>query len=269
MGEMKIDLIHGAKPMKKCPYKLSHKYSPIVQKDDKAMLATGIIYPICKSKWASPMVVQPKMHNPIKFIICVDFIGLNKLIVTDPFPTPFANEIINEVMGHKFYSFTNVFSGYNQMPITKEDGIKVDMAKIKVILDLKPPINHKQIKIFLGHTRYYRKFIQHYSNITFPIDELLKKEVEFHWSHECDKSFELLKRKLVEVPILIFPDWSRKFHVHVDASNVVVDSVLAQPYDDMVDHPNAYASRKLNKSERNYSTMEREALAMIFSLQKF
>jgi hypothetical protein len=55
----------------------------------------------------------------------------------------------------------------------------------------------------------------------------------------------------------------------VDASNVTIDSVLAQPYDDMVYHPNAYASQKLNKEKRNYSTTEREGLAMIFSLQKF
>jgi hypothetical protein len=80
--------------------------------------------------------------------------------------------------------------------------------KIKVILDLKPPINQKKIKIFLGHTGYYKKIIQHYSDITFPIDELLKKEVEFQWSQECNEYFELLKRKLVEAPILRFPDWS-------------------------------------------------------------
>jgi hypothetical protein len=74
---------------------------------------------------------------------------------------------------------------------------------------------------------------------------------------------------LVEAPILTFPNWSRKFYVHVDGSYVVVRSVLAQPYDETMDHPNAYSSRKLDKSEINYSTMEREALSMIFSLQTF
>jgi len=54
-----------------------------------------------------------------------------------------------------------------------KDGIKVDMVKIQVILDLKPPVNQKQIKIFLGHTGYYRKFIRHCYDITFPINELL------------------------------------------------------------------------------------------------
>jgi hypothetical protein len=74
---------------------------------------------------------------------------------------------------------------------------------------------------------------------------------------------------LVEAPILKFLDWLRKFHVHVDASNVVVESVVAQPYDETMDQPNGYASRKLNKSERNYSNTEQEALSMIFTLQKF
>jgi hypothetical protein len=60
--------------------------------------------------------------------------------------------------------------------------IKFDMDKIKFILDLKPPVNKKQTKIFIGHTEYYQKFIQHYSHITFPINELLKKEDEFYWS---------------------------------------------------------------------------------------
>ena len=80
------------------------------------------------------------------------------------------------------------------------------------------------------------------------MDKLIRKDVEFKWIQDCQESFEFLKKKLVKAPILKFPNRSRKFHVHVDASNVVVGSVLTQTYDDTVDHPNAYASRKLNKS---------------------
>jgi hypothetical protein len=65
------------------------------------MLAAGIIYPVDQLEWASPMVVQPKKHDPNKLRIFVDFRGLNKVTVTDPFLTPFADEIINEVAGHK------------------------------------------------------------------------------------------------------------------------------------------------------------------------
>ena len=61
-----------------------------------------------------------------------------------------------------------------------KEGIKVDISKIKVIIDLKPPINPKQIRIFLGITGYYRKFIRHYSDITYPMEELLRIDVPYH-----------------------------------------------------------------------------------------
>ena len=88
----------------------------------------------------------------------------------------------------------------------------------------------------------------------------------YHWTSECQQSFELLKRKLVEAPILKFPDWSRKFHVHIDASALVVGAILAQHADDFTDNPNIYSGRKLNKAKRNYSTTKREALGMVFAL---
>lgn len=67
------------------------------------------------------MVVQPKKHDPKKIRVYVDFRWLNKVTLTNPFPTPFVDEIINEVAGHECYSFTNGFSMYNQVPIAKED----------------------------------------------------------------------------------------------------------------------------------------------------
>ena len=85
------------------------------------MLAASIIYPIDQSEWESPMVVQPKKHDSMKLNIYVDFRELNKVTLTDPFPTPNADEILNEVAGHECFSFTDGFSGYNQVPIAKED----------------------------------------------------------------------------------------------------------------------------------------------------
>ena len=87
-----------------------------------------------------------------------------------------------------------------------KEGIKVDIAKVKVTIDLKAPINPKQIIKFLGHTRYYRKFIRQYSDITYPLEELLRVDVPYHWTNKCQQSFDFLKRKLVEAPILKFPD---------------------------------------------------------------
>jgi len=97
MGEIEIELLLDAKPVRKIPYKLAHKYKDIVKKEIKAMLSADIIYPVDQSKWASPMVVQPKKHDPKKLRICVNFRWLNRATLTDPFPTPFADEILNEV----------------------------------------------------------------------------------------------------------------------------------------------------------------------------
>ena len=103
------------------PYKLAHKYKEIVKKEIDNMLAAGIIYRIDQSEWESPMVVQPKKHNSTKIRICVDFRELNKFTLTDPFPTPYADEILNEVIGNECYSLTDGFLGYDQVPIAKED----------------------------------------------------------------------------------------------------------------------------------------------------
>ena len=80
---------------------------------------------------------------------------------------------------------------------------------------------------------------------------------------------DILKEKMVIVLILVFPDWKRPFHVHVDASSISLGIILEQPREGGIDHPIAFASRKLSSAERNYTTIEREGLAMVYALQKF
>lgn len=71
------------------------------------------------------MVVQPKRHDLIKLMVCVDYRWLNKATLTNPFPTPFVDKIIKEVVGHDYYSFTDDVLGYNEVPISKEDQHKI------------------------------------------------------------------------------------------------------------------------------------------------
>ena len=108
-------------------------------------------------------------------------------------------------------------------------------------------MNPKQVRVLLGHTGYYRKFIRYYLDMTYPLEELLREDQEFDWTEECNISFETLKRKLV-APILRFPNWSKKFHVHIDTSGVAIGAILTQPRDDKMDYPIVYSSRKLNKA---------------------
>jgi len=94
----------------------------------------------------------------------------------------------------------------------------------------------------------------------------LKKDVTFQWDEECQKILDILKENMVAAPILVFLDWNKEFHVHVDASCIALRVVLAEPGAREIDHPIAFASRKLSNAEKNYTTTEREGLAMVYAL---
>jgi len=77
------------------------------------------------------------------------------------------------------------------------------------------------------------------------MEKLLKKDVKFQWNYECQQSLDILKEKMVIAPILVLPDWSKKFHVHVDVSSITLGAVLTKLGEGDIDHPITFASRKL------------------------
>ena len=93
--------------------------------------------------------------------------------------------------------------------------------------------------------------------------------IEFKWTDECQESYERLKQALASAPILKSPNWEIIFHVHIDASNFAIGCVLAQPGEHKLDYPISFASRQLNDAEINYTTTEREGLAMVYAVKKF
>ncbi len=101
------------------------------------------------------------------------------------------------------------------------------------------------------------------------MEKKLKKDINFEWTPECQESLDILKEKMVTAPILVFPDWSKEFHVHVDASSISLGIVLAQSGKGNIDHPIAFVGRKLSTIEKNYNTTKMEGLAMVYALQKF
>ncbi|MCO5568951.1 hypothetical protein L7F22_022654 [Adiantum nelumboides] len=141
-----------------------------------------------------------------------------------------------------------------------------DEGKIKVILELPPPHNYKGVQRFMGHVGYYRRFILLFAEIARPLYKLL---IEFKWTEDCDQAYEVLKKALASAPILRALDWNVIFHVHIDASNFAIGCVLTQPREHKLDYPISFASRQLNDAEKNYTTTEREGLAMIYSVKKF
>jgi hypothetical protein len=101
------------------------------------------------------------------------------------------------------------------------------------------------------------------------MEKILKKDCQFSWTEECQQRFNTLKQKMVTAPILFFPDWSKEFHVHVNASSISLGVVLAKPREGNIDHLLAFSSRKLSTIEINCTIVEREGLAMVYALQKF
>ena len=90
-------------------------------------------------------------------------------------------------------------------------GIQVDPSKIQVIKDLPTPKNQTQVRSFLGHAGYYRRFIKNFSKIDSPLFVLLMKNVEFKWTNSCQEAFNTLKHQLSTAPILRGPDWTLPF----------------------------------------------------------
>ena len=112
LGVMKIMLKPDVKPVKKRPYCLNLKYKEKVFLELDKVLAAGIIEPMEESDWVSLMVVQEKKKKD-EIKICVDLRKLNDACVHDPFPTPFTDEVLENVGGQEAYSFTDGFSGYH------------------------------------------------------------------------------------------------------------------------------------------------------------
>ncbi|KAK8933442.1 hypothetical protein KSP39_PZI015251 [Platanthera zijinensis] len=147
-------------------------------------------------------------------------------------------------------------------------GLEVDRAKVEVIEKLAPPMNVKGIRSFLGHAGFYRRFIRDFSKITKPLCHLLEKDTVFVFDDKCLEAFETLKKSLVSAPIVRAPDWTSSFILMCDASNYAVGVVLGQIHDKIF-HVIYYASKTLINAQINYTTTEKELLAVVFAFEKF
>ncbi|GKC12671.1 reverse transcriptase domain-containing protein [Tanacetum coccineum] len=147
-------------------------------------------------------------------------------------------------------------------------GIEVDKAKIDVIAKLPHPTIVKGIRSFLGHAGFYRRFIKDFSKISRPMTHLLEKNTPFIFSEECIQAFQILKKKLTEAPILIAPDWDQPFELMCDASDYAIGAVLGQRIEKHF-RPIHYASKTMTEAESNYTTTEKEMLAVVYAFEKF
>nr|GEW18183.1 hypothetical protein [Tanacetum cinerariifolium] len=238
--------------------------------------------------------------------VFIDYRKLNEATRKDHFPLPFMDQMLERLAGNEYYCFLDGFSGYIQIPIDPKDqektiftcpygtihglflglwgfffnvpnqfrkdaqkkGIEVDKAKIKVISKLPHPTTVKGIRSFLGHAGFYRRFIKDFSKASRPMTHLLEKNTPFVFSNDCVQAFQTLKKKLTEAPIQIAPKWDQPFELMFDASDFAVGGVLGQRIKKHF-RPIHYASKTMNEAESNYTTMEKEVLAVVYAFKIF
>ena len=153
--------------------------------------------------------------------------------------------------------------------VVSAEGMTPDPENIAKVKTFPVPKSIKEVQRFVGLASYYRRFIKDFAMIAAPLHKLTSKESEFIWTEVHQKAFEELKQKLITPPILRFPNLSKPFLLMTDASGYALGAVLGQQDDKEKDHVIAYTSRGLKPHEKNYSTIEKELLAIVFGTKQF
>ncbi|KAF4651215.1 DNA-(apurinic or apyrimidinic site) lyase, partial [Perkinsus chesapeaki] len=150
------------------------------------------------------------------------------------------------------------------------EGVRMDDTKVKAITELplssKSPL--KDIRSFLGSTNYFRKWIKDYSRLTAPLRRVLKKD-EHGWDDDCDESVVKLKKLLTSDPLLVWPDFTRSFELHTDASEDGYGAILVQRDDGDRERVVAYGSRAVGDTEKAWTAQEKECYAAVIFAEEF
>ncbi|CAM9925959.1 unnamed protein product, partial [Choristocarpus tenellus] len=209
----------------------------MIQAEVKQLQERGIIRP-SNSAWAAAVVAVRKKDGTLR--LCTDYRMLNDLSHSDSGGLGNITSIFDELKGSSYFTAIDLASGFFQLEIVELDkhrtafqfvGMKVGRddlnpapSKMIVVAKLDPPSTVEQLRSFLGMTGYMRQ----------------KKIIP--WGPDEKKAFEELKVRLVSPPILLFPDWDKKFLLHTDASEEGAGATLTQVQDDDQEHVIAYAS---------------------------
>ncbi|GJR58060.1 putative reverse transcriptase domain-containing protein [Tanacetum coccineum] len=271
--EFQIDLVPGAAPVARAPYRLAPAEMQELSTQLQELFDRGFIRPSSSPWGASVLFVKKKDGS---FRMCIDYRELNKLTVKNRYPLPRIDDLFDQLQGSRVYSKIDLRSekeheGHIVVREFFEEGricsilryiLHVDPAKIEAIKDWASPKTPTEIRQFLGLAGYYRRFIEGFSKIARPMTKLTQKSVKFEWGEKAEAAFQLLKQKLCSAPILALPEGSENFVVYCDASHKGLGAVLMQR-----EKVIAYASRQLKVHEKNYTTHDLELGAVVFALK--
>ncbi|KAF1333660.1 Pol protein, partial [Globisporangium splendens] len=183
-------------------------------------------------------------------------------------------QLLDLMRKHKLYAnIQKCMFGVDEIPalgcFVGKNGVRPDPEKIKAINDWPAPTSQKDLRKFLGLATYLHGYLQNYAGIIRPLSSLLKKDVDWKWSDECQDAFVRVKSSLMEAPVLAIADHERPFYVVCDASDFAIGCALMQRDDADRGRVICYQSRQLKPAERDYPVHDKELLAMKYALTKF
>ncbi|GBN22732.1 Transposon Tf2-9 polyprotein [Araneus ventricosus] len=210
------------------------KKKELLRTEIPKLLANDVIEE-CKSPFAAPVVLVPKPNGDIR--LCIDYRKLNAIIIPDKYPLPLMDTLLHDAKSTAFMSTLDLKTGYHQIEVNPDDKDK---------------------------TAFICPF-----DIARPLSNWTKKNIVWKWSEQEQQAFQTLKQRLVAPPVLRQVDPTKPFIIRTDASGYALGAVLLQGDSPADERPIEYASRLLSSAEKNYSTTEREALAVVWALDKF
>jgi hypothetical protein len=152
--------------------------------------------------------------------------------------------------------------------IVSKEGLRLDPAKVQglVDLDMTDPKDVMTVKSFLGLANYFAEFIPNLSAVAYPLFHLTKKGVKFVWTQECKDAVEEIKRRAINAPLLMYPDWEKPLVLRTDASIRGIGGALFNVIDGK-EQPIAYISKALSHAAKKWSTKEQECFAIFYCVQ--
>lgn len=145
----------------------------------------------------------------------------------------------------------------------------MDPAKVKAIVEWKPPTSVSGVRSFLGFANFYQRFIPSFARLARPLTDMTRQNIRFSWTPEAEQSFRHLKDAFIQAPVLMQFDCNRRTAVETDSSVYVVGALLTQFHEHGDRRPCAFFSKKNTPEECNYPICDKELLVIIKSLKEW